>query len=200
MKIHLAAWVVAGLAGAVALLAVAGTTTPARLVAVAPADGSTLARPPQTLTLTFTGAFDPTEVHVGVRTEAGAPVRTGAPRVDGQLLTVPITTGPPGTYLIGYHLRRADGRELTGVSRFALGPDPVSRAPARVDPVELAGADPGADSGGSTGRGGGHSHGGGDAWSLPLLGLDAALIILAVGVLLRGPRRRRAPAPGTRVG
>ncbi|WP_426502253.1 copper resistance CopC family protein [Dactylosporangium sp. McL0621] len=177
----LGGFVVAAVAITVATLAL--LDPPARFTGTDPADGTVLGAPPSRVAAVFTGGFEPREMHLTVAPAGGGPsVTTGPVRRDGSAITVAVSITATGEYLVGYHVLLADGRELSGITRFTVsgtGPAPAAGGP----PAEAEGD-------------GGHVHGGDDPLSLGLLALDLVLLVVVAIVLLRRPRRRDRTAGG----
>jgi methionine-rich copper-binding protein CopC len=159
---------------AVALLVVvvaAGWTTrrPAPMVvASSPADGSTLARGPTGIELSFGGPVDPDRSHVDVRDAAGASANTAPPAlVAADRIRQPVRIVARGAVTVTYHATLLDGGQVTGTLSFTVGD-----ARPGAGPADAAG----------------HEHGI-DPFSAALLVADGA-VVLAVAILLaRRPRR-----------
>jgi methionine-rich copper-binding protein CopC len=172
-------WIVAAVAVAVVVLALAAEPPPLRQVTSDPADGAVVDVPPASVRVGFTGLVHPAESHLTVTRRAdGATVSQAAATLDGQTLTVPVGLDRPGDYLLGYHVRLADGSQVSGVSRFRV----TGTGPAR-------GTVP------ATGPAGAHAHGADDPVSRGLLVLDLLLIAGAVTILLRPARMRGRHRP-----
>ncbi|RKR86902.1 hypothetical protein BDK92_1172 [Micromonospora pisi] len=113
----------------IGLPAILGTSQPASLASMTPADGARLAAAPTSVVLAFAGDFAPDEVHVTVATAAGVTVSEGDPQVDGDDVRVQTGSAGPGGYLVAYHVLLDDGRSLSGMSRYTVDPSlPDARA------------------------------------------------------------------------
>lgn len=178
-------WCSRAAAGAVALAAVfMGTLAvigdPAAdgldvgVTGVAPPDGASLAVPPGVVALTLAPGAVPSQVHLTVASALGASVTTSEVRVAGQRATVTVEILDVGEYLVAYHVVLTDGRQASGVTRFAVNPEGVDLAAA---PAVAAS--------------GGHAHGGDDPLSIGLVCLDGLLVTGLVLLLVRRPRARR---------
>ncbi|MET7423033.1 copper resistance CopC family protein [Dactylosporangium sp. NPDC005555] len=170
------AWPVGAVAAAILAFALLAEPAPARLSAMDPADGATVQAAPTAVTATFSGELATYDYHLSVAHEGGVTVTTGAVRRDGATLTVPVELTGTGTYLVAYHVRLADGVELSAVTRFGVG---VPAAPVAGDPAAAAAA--------------GHQHLSDDPMNLALLVLDAVLLVALAYALLRWGRRQHRP-------
>jgi methionine-rich copper-binding protein CopC len=171
--------------GAVALAVVVlvlTTRPPAlRVVASEPADGAVLGAPPREVAVSLTGVRDPSVVHLTVaREDGGAAVTTAPADLRGDRLVAPVSIVDRGGYLVAYHVELADGRQVSGLARFALA------APGQA----VDRGRPGAPD--STGAAGGHQHTTRDPLGGVLLAVDLVLTGVLVAYLLRRPRLRRS--------
>ena len=168
---RLGAAIVAAVAIAVGALVVLVESKPADLTSVRPADAATLATAPADVSLGFSANPSPQQFHLTVAAPGGASVASGPSRVDGRRIVVPVRIDRRGTYLVAYHVVTADGRELSGQSRFTVTADsPVVGPPAAPDPLD-------------------HAAHAVDGFGLVLLTVDVALTaVLAVFMV----RRRRS--------
>ena len=169
---------VAAVAVLVVSLMVSLGSTPARLTAAVPGDGTALATGPAQVSLTFSAPLDPDNTHVAVGTGNGARVPAGTARVAGRTVVLPVDITGRGTYLVAYHVVLGDGREVSGVTRFAVetGPPPADvAAPTLTE--DWAGA------------AGTHAHEPTDPLSVVLLVGNGVLIVVVVALLIRRPRR-----------
>jgi methionine-rich copper-binding protein CopC len=170
-------WLVGSVVAAVLGFALLAEPAPARLSTMDPADGTTVGTAPSAVTVTFTGELASYDCHLTVAREGGVTVTAGAVRRDGNTLTVPVELTGDGTYLVAYHVRLADGVELSAVTRFGVG---VPAAPINGDPAAVAAP--------------GHQHASDDPMNIALLVLDAVLLLaLAYAMLRRSGRRHRRP-------
>jgi methionine-rich copper-binding protein CopC len=151
------------------LVALAGDPTPARPVAVTPADGSTLDTPPTEVSVVFSEGRGPRAVHLAVTDPTGAEIATASPGLTGRSAVVAVNLTAAGPYRLGYHAVLADGRETAGVSWFTV----VAGSPAAAAPPSVPTSD------------GGHGHAGTDPLSVGLLILDALLVVAVAALLLR---------------
>ncbi|MFF1868880.1 copper resistance CopC family protein [Kitasatospora herbaricolor] len=167
----------AALVVVLAALAWASSAVPVRLTAVTPGDGSAVAQAPAEVQLTFSGRLTAESVFAQVSSADGGSVTRGPARVDGQRLIVPVSAGAEGTYLVVYRLALGGGREVSGRTGFTVGPVPLVGASS-----DLADAADGADA---------HDHGHAEGpWNGALLVLDGVLVVGAVLLMVRRPRRR----------
>ena len=158
----------------VGILAAVGPPA-ARLTGAAPADGARLSVAPTEVWLTFNGAIDPEQFHIGVSTADGRVVTTGAPRLAGSRILVPVSIHNGGAFLVGYHVRLAQGSEITGVSRFTLALNGSPAPTVSAAPTVAGGSDDG------------HGHLN-DPLSLALLGISGLLALAVLWLLVRRPR------------
>jgi copper resistance protein C len=164
----------AGLLAAGATVLAHPPAVAARLSAATPADGASLAAAPPAVSLTFSMTVG--EAHVQV---SGA--QTGQPPViDGRTVTQPVTAARAGGHVVSYHVLTTGGREVSGTLSFTTG---RPSGPAAALP-------PGADSA-SDPAASGHQHGGPDALTAALLGVNV-LVLLVLGVLFVRTGRRGA--------
>jgi methionine-rich copper-binding protein CopC len=121
-------------AGALIALALSGVLT------VQPADGSTLVEPPAEVSVSIPDG-GVREAHLSVTSVAGVAVTSGPVVTRGDAVVVPVSIAAEGTYLVAYHVVRADGQVLAGVSRFGVGVAPVGHSMGHAhssDPINLA--------------------------------------------------------------
>jgi len=150
---------VRGAGALILLLALSGPVTPA--------DGSMLAEPPAEVSVALP-AEGVREAHLAVASSDGVAVTAGPAVMRNGAVVVPVRIVSNGTYLVAFHLVRADGRVDAGVTRFGVG---VERA----------------------GHSMGHAHSG-DPLNLVLTAVAAVLVLACVYILLSPASRRR---PGT---
>jgi hypothetical protein len=89
--------------------------------------------------LTFPAQLDVGRTHASVVGPAGGIVVSGAPKVDGAMLRLPMETTRPGRYLTGYHVTFEDGSEASGQVGFTVdtcSPVAVESGTAGTRPVE----------------------------------------------------------------
>lgn len=118
-------------AGALILLALAGVVTPA--------DGAVLAEPPAEVSVRLP-AEGVRVAHLAVADSDGVDVTAGPAVTRNGSLVVPVRIVDNGTYLVAFHLVRADGRVDAGVTRFGVGVEPVGHSMAHAhsaDPLNL---------------------------------------------------------------
>jgi methionine-rich copper-binding protein CopC len=136
----------------------------ARLNASVPADGALLARAPAAVVLTFNRDIAP-PASVAVTSPTGKRALVGEPRVEGAVVTAPISTGEQGTFTVGFRAVSVDGHPITGRLTFSVG-----HAGAPYDPAAR------------------HSSDGLPGWTLPVTA--AGLAVITAGLWWR---RRRGP-------
>lgn len=148
-------------AGTLIFLALSGVVTPA--------DGSALAEPPAEVSVTIPAEGVRT-AHLSVATSDGVDVTTGPAVMRDGALVVPVRIVDRGTYLVAFHVVRADGRVEAGVTRFGVGVEPAGHSMAHAHPS--------------------------DPLNLVLTVVAAALVLASLYVLLSRPRQassRRSP-------
>lgn len=119
-------------AGALILLALSGTVTPA--------DGSVLAEPPAEVSVTIP-AGGVREAHLSVATSDGQTVTTGPAVMRDGAMVVPVRIADNGTYLVAFHFVLTDGRVESGVTRFGVGVQPAGHSMGHAhstDPLNVA--------------------------------------------------------------
>jgi methionine-rich copper-binding protein CopC len=101
------------------------------LVGMTPADGSTVTTAPTQVVLTFDEAVEQVGDAVVVTAPSGARVGSGAPVVDGSLVTQQLVAlTEPGRYTVAYRVVSDDGHPVTGSLGFTLAATSVSPTPA----------------------------------------------------------------------
>lgn len=101
------------------------------LESTSPAAGSTVARLPQSVSLTFTEA----PLSIGTQVVVTGPtgeLQQGAPTVDGRVVTQAISpSAPAGSYTVTYRVTSDDGHPVTGTFAFVAmtGLDGSTAAP-----------------------------------------------------------------------
>ncbi|HEX6869583.1 MAG TPA: copper resistance CopC family protein [Micromonosporaceae bacterium] len=166
--------VVAVVALSMGALAIVGGPAPARPVGISPGDGAVVDQAPRQVTLAFTDGLAPQEFHLTVATPTGAPVTTGEAALAGRSVVVPVATMDGGRYLVGYHVRLADGTEQSGVSQFSV----------RAGGGSLPGPAPSASAGAGWSEAAGHDdHFSKDPLSITLA-IMASLMVLALLVIM----------------
>lgn len=143
------------------------------LISSDPADGSSMAKVPSSMTFTFDQPvqnFDPVVSLVG---PDGKQYATGTPTVTGNVVTGTVGTGPVGAYTAAFRVVSADGHPVTGEVHFSM-----------------------TVSGGATGAaaatGAATSSGGLSGWLWAGLAVAAVLVTAAAVVLLKRPRSQPA--------
>ncbi|WBB53774.1 copper resistance CopC family protein [Verrucosispora sp. WMMD573] len=189
-------WLAAGLLTLLAL-GVAGMTVvaalrPARLVATDPPAGTRLTTAPEAVTLTFNGPLDGEQTHVWLTGPGTAFAPTGAPRLAGSRVELPVTVSGDGSYRIGYHVQFATGQTVAGAIPFtvAAGLTAPPLVGTTVSPPVTA---PPAGS-----AGGGHHAGAGGPADLALLLLPVATGAVLLVLLARRQRDRPTGPSGRR--
>ena len=164
-------------AAAVAVVVGVGLAGPASahdvLISSTPADGSTVATVPTSLTFTFDQPvqnFDPVVSLVG---PDGRQYATGTPTISGNVVTGTVGTGPAGAYTAAYRVVSADGHPVSGEVHFSMS---VSGG---ATGVAIASGTAAASSGGLSG------------WLWAGLAVAAVLVVAAAILLLRRPRVAR---------
>ena len=112
--------VVSAFAGAVTAGAPAAAHT--GLQASSPADGATVATPPELVRLRFNAAPAASPLDVAVTLE-GVVVASGPARTEGSTVVLPVTPAGPGTYTVAYRVVSADGHPVQGAVRFTVTGD-----------------------------------------------------------------------------
>jgi hypothetical protein len=141
--------VLLGAAGT-AIVAVLAIASPAlahnSLTGSDPADGATVARPPDTVRLTFLASLDPLNTHVTVAEPGGEPVAVDQPDIDGSRVTVPLPAGPAGEYRVAYRVLSSDSDWVEGSIGFTVSagqppsPSPPDRTATTGPPATPAGS------------------------------------------------------------
>ncbi|WP_018352543.1 copper resistance CopC family protein [Longispora albida] len=155
-----------------------------------PANGSTVAAPPEAVTLTFTEQVDAPSTTVTVTGPDGASV-SEAPQVAGAVVTVRLKAGPAGAYSIVYQITGHDGDVTKETLKFtatagnlpAAVPATASPSPSQVPspaPVVIATAP----------QAGEVTKESSSLWVWAVLG--GAVVLVLAGVAL--VRSRRGPA------
>lgn len=86
-----------------------------------PAQGASIATPPQQVSLTFAEAVTLPDDPVTVTGPDGASWTVGQPSIAGAVVTVPVQpSGPAGTYTLAYQVISDDGDDVKGSVRFTL--------------------------------------------------------------------------------
>jgi methionine-rich copper-binding protein CopC len=86
-----------------------------------PAQGASLATPPQQVKLTFSEAVDVPPDAIAVTGPDGAKWTVGTVTVTDAVVTAPVTpTGPAGTYTLAFKVISDDGDAVTGKIAFSL--------------------------------------------------------------------------------
>ena len=168
---------VAVLLGTVAALVVVAAPASAHnaLVSTTPADGSSVARTPATVVLTFNEPAIALGTEIVVTGPAG-PVQQGAPRLVDNTVSQDLQGGAAaGTYRVAWRVTSADGHPVSGTFTFS------SQAAGRGRPSTPSASSP---ANGSTPPSPGRSSG----WIWAGVGLVAALTVSA---LVRRLVRRR---------
>jgi methionine-rich copper-binding protein CopC len=139
------------------------------VVTTSPVDGSTLARGPTEVELSFSGPLDPDRSHVAVRDASGASANAArAALVAADRIRQPVNILAPGPVTVTYHATLLDGGQIAGPLSFSVG------AGGR-DIVAAADV---------------HGHGI-DPLSAALLVADGAVVLAVAVLLMRRPRRPR---------
>lgn len=122
------------------------------LVSATPADGSTTARPPERVELTFSEEVDARFVQLAVLGPDAAPVTSGSPVTEGTAVSAGLGASlPPGEYGVSFRVVSADGHPVAGELRFRYEPEPTTSAqvspPAAVPDAMAGTSTPGGSAG-----------------------------------------------------
>lgn len=91
------------------------------LTSSTPANGAALAKAPTSARLVFSEAVKPVAGGIGLKSTAGKTVATGAPKVTGGTVVVPIDGAlAAGGYLLSYKVVSADGHPVGGTVVFRV--------------------------------------------------------------------------------
>ena len=94
----------------------------AELVESVPANGQHLAVAPTTISLRFTERVGVLDDAVRVSSaDDGGQIETGAPKVDGSVVTADVPPLPDGSYVIDWKVVSSDGHQISGAITFAVG-------------------------------------------------------------------------------
>lgn len=130
--------IIAGLAGLILALGVAGTTfAHADLVNSEPGDGAALERAPEQLRLYFSEPLEPGILTLEISAADRRRMETGPPRLsptDAQVVEVDLPAAfPTGTYTVAWRILSRDSHTVRGVFAYTVG---TGVAPGR--PLDLA--------------------------------------------------------------
>ena len=152
------------------------------IVSTDPADGSSLATGPSTVTVTFNEPLQKGFATVTVVGPDGNLWSTGDTRTDGTTVrTDVLPLGPPGTYTIGFRVTSADSHPVSGSRSFTLTAAGSGTPGPPADSATRSAA---------TGSSGGSS-GGPPTWIF----LVGAVVVFGVGLVL-ALRTGRRTTPG----
>lgn len=196
-----------GLLAVVSLLAVhvvlgAGPAVAhAALVATDPGDGAVLDQVPQTVTLRFSEDIEPSFVAVSLRRDGATPERLSAGTDGAQVVAeVPAAradSAGESRWQVDYRVVSADGHPITGSLAFtvsAVSDEEASTPTAPPTTPEPEAADIPADevTPGENAAGAGAGAGTDRAWVSTLIigGIAVVVVVAALSLLSRGPRRR----------
>ncbi len=120
-----------------------GPDAAVQIRSITPADGAVLPDPPTAVEIRISSRPDVDRSHIAVRGSGPNPLTTGplaAAGDDGlrQGLAVP----GPDDLVVAYHIVTVDGRDVSGITRFTVGPAGVRAAPAPPPPPHAHGVDP----------------------------------------------------------
>ena len=128
LLVSLAGWLLAG------VVAAGPATAHATLVSTTPGDGDRLAAAPAEITLRFSEGVSLGAGSAQVVAADGSRADTGAPEVDGEVLTIPLRGELPDSgYLVSYRVISADSHPISGAYSFVVGDGelvPVDAQPA----------------------------------------------------------------------
>jgi copper transport protein len=106
----------------------------ATLVSTDPAEGARLDAVPEQVTLEFSESVSLAAGYARVLTAEGERLDTGAARVDGTSVVVPLRTDvPEGGYLVTYRVISADSHPIAGAFSFVVGDGELVAGPAAGD-------------------------------------------------------------------
>ncbi|MEV2238706.1 copper resistance CopC family protein [Micromonospora sp. NPDC049891] len=102
-----------------------------------PRDGARVAEAPERVELRFLARLDKDTTKITITGPDNVDAAGGQPRFAGNRVSVPLTPGAAGLYIVGYRLVSADGHPITGEVRFTLttntpadpSPEPSAAAP-----------------------------------------------------------------------
>jgi methionine-rich copper-binding protein CopC len=86
-----------------------------------PAGGSTVAAPPQELSLSFTQNLEPSFSTVEVTGPSGDRIDQGKPQISGNTMRVGLKASGPGTYHVHWHALSVDTHTTQGSFAFHVG-------------------------------------------------------------------------------
>jgi copper resistance protein C len=124
--------------GGFGFLAAAPASAHASLVRSSPADGSSVATPPTTVSLTFDENIRMPSV-ILVRDAGGASVVNGKTSVVDNVARRRVGLGTSGTYTVVYRVVSADGHPVSGRLSFGVGGAPAGNAAGSSEPVAVNG-------------------------------------------------------------
>lgn len=119
------------LCGLALLVGAAPAFAHTRLQGSDPADGTSLATPPERVSLTFNETMQSGFATLTVIGPDGASYQTGDDTADGGTVRIAVAPlGPAGRYEIGYRVVSEDGHPVSGSVAFTLtAPGPAAAAP-----------------------------------------------------------------------
>ena len=103
------------------LFGTAGVSAHAFLDHAEPRVGSTVRTPPRALSLSFSETLEPSFSSATVADASGKRVDTGAKRVSGKVMTIPLRALRPGTYRVNWHVLSIDTHRTQGSFTFRVG-------------------------------------------------------------------------------
>ena len=120
------------LAAAAVVLSASPALAHNRLVSSDPAQGASLAAPPQSITLVFDDAVLPVGTAIEVAGPGGGPVELSAPTVEGDRVVQALPTGlPAGGYSVLWRVTSGDGHPIDGTLTFTAETADVDPEPAQ---------------------------------------------------------------------
>ncbi|HEX5594848.1 MAG TPA: copper resistance protein CopC [Micromonosporaceae bacterium] len=93
----------------------------ALLVNSSPGSNAVLPDPPAEVVLTFSESVREVPDKVRVIGPDGKRVDRGRPKFDGAVVTIPVDSGPRGTYLVSYRVVSADSHPVSGGYTYSVG-------------------------------------------------------------------------------
>jgi len=164
---------------AVLVVLALGRPPDAALSTSSPASGARMPAAPTAISLTFTAPL--AKAHLAVSSAATG----GTPVMLDHTVTMPVTIGGAGRYVVAYHVTTMDGSELSGSLPFTISTGAGDRADAALPAPELPELPEEA--------GGAHRHGELSVLTAAVVAVNAAAGLAVVVLLLR----RRPRSPGT---
>jgi methionine-rich copper-binding protein CopC len=177
------------LVGAAGLLTATPALAHTRLTSSNPAEGASVATPPDTISLTFAEAVTVSGNPVSVTGPDGTSWTTGPAQISGDTVSVPVQpTGPAGAYDVKWSVISDDGDAVKGTVHFALSSAiaATTSAAATTEPAAAPSAAPAAAAPASSER---TASTGWPWWAWVVIAL---VVLAAIGLVVARSRRSRA--------